>query len=167
MRATIKAELSITVDVDDSVAPLINPAQAAIVIDKLKVSEQLTGLTAPKLEGEPVDLSHTLSGTTGSIDLTAAPIAYRIGTTTDLTGKRLAAIELQAPTTNVATIIVKTGASDGYALGEKRLEPGESIVVAQTAKVSTRPTVASNRKILDVSGTSADKVKILAVFGDS
>jgi len=167
MRAHFKAGLTITVDVDSSVAPQVNPQQAAVVLDQLDVSEQLTGDTVPDIQGEPVDLSHTLSGSSGTIDLTAAPIAYRIASTYNLTGKRLIGMILSAPDDNAGTITVATGASNGYPLGTIPLEPGEVVVIGQTNKVSTRAAVAAGDKILDVSGTSGDVVEILAVFGDA
>jgi len=167
MRATIKAALDITVDFDATVAPQINPAAAAVELNQLSVSKQLTGDTVPDLQGDPVDLSHTLSGSSGSIDLTAAPIANKIASTVDLTGKRLIAMILSAPTTNSAVITVATGASNGYTLGTIRVEPGETIVIGQTKKVSTRAAVAAGAKILDVTGTTTNAIKILAVFGDA
>ena len=167
MRAHFRAGLAITVDVDNSVAPQISSQAAAILLNQLDKSQQLTGDTIPSLEGEPVDLSTTLVAGAGTIDLTAAPIAYRIGTTTNLTGKRLIAMLLSAPAANAGTITVATGASDGYPLGTIPLEPGEVISLGQPNKVSTRAAVAAGDKILDVSGTGTDSVKILAVFGDS
>jgi hypothetical protein len=167
MRAHFRAGLHITADVDSAVAPQVNSQFAAIVLDQLDVSKQLTGDTVPSLEGEPVDLSTVLVAGAGSIDLTAAKIAYRIGSTTNLTGKRLIAMLLAAPADNAGTITVATGATDGYPLGTIPLEPGEVVNIGQPNKVSTRAAVAANDKILDVSGTGTDEVLILAVFGDS
>jgi hypothetical protein len=167
MRAHFKAGLAITVDVDSSVAPQVNASFAAVVLDQLDVSEQLTGETTPDLQGEPVDLSTTLIANAGTIDLTAAPIAYRIASTYNLTGKRLIAMILSAPEDNAGTITVATGASNGYPLGTITLEPGEVASIGQINKVSTRAPVAAGDKILDVSGTGTDSVKILAVFGDA
>lgn len=167
MRAHFRAGLDITVDFDASTAPQVNPAVAGVLLDQLTVSQQLTEDTTPALEGDPVDLSTTLIAGVGTIDLTTAPIANRIGTTVNLTGKRLIAMLLSAPDDNAATITVATGASNGYPLGTIPLEPGEVIAIGQANKVSTRAAVAAGDKILDVTGSGTDNVEILAVFGDS
>lgn len=168
MRMEFKAFLTTYVTVDGGSAPLVSTQFNTVQIDQLNTSVTLQGGGTPDLEGEPVDLSHTLVSADDELDLTAAPIAYRTGSTVDLTGKRLIALQLRAPTTNSDTITLKTAAADGYPLGAGiDLEPGEVLVIAQAAQVSTRATVAATRRYLTIAGTTGDELEILAGFGDS
>ena len=119
------------------------------------------------LDRDVVDLSHTLSGTTGSVDLTAAPLARQSSATFDLTDDYLWAAQLSAPATNAGVITVKQGASNGFPLlGAASLvilAPGDTIALVGTL-LTARQKVDSTHKIIDIAGTSLDKVNILAFF---
>jgi hypothetical protein len=166
MRAAIKGQLSIFAE---GSGDFVNSTQRVVLIDGLNKSATLNDVSGtPLLEGEPVDLSHTLASADDELDLTAAPVAHRPGATVDLTGKRLIAMQLFAPADNAGTITLKEAAADGYPIGDGiDLEPGEVITIGQVSKVSTRATVASTRRYLTIAGTSADELQILAVWGDS
>lgn len=113
------------------------------------------------------DLSKTLSGASASLDLTAAPLARQPAVTTDLTGSKLFALQITAPSTNTAAITVKQGASNGFPiLGAASLvvlNPGDRIVLVASA-ITSKQAVDATHKTVDYAGTSGDSVKIVAYF---
>lgn len=168
IRAIADCRLDVTLEIETSDAPFINSEADKVLLDGLSLNVQLNDSDDPALE-EIVAWDHTLAGSTDDLDLTAAQIATKIGSAVDLTGKRLLALKLVAPAANTGLITLKTGASNGYPLGAGvTLYPGEDVLLVKRSGVSsTRPTVASTRKILTIDGTNADKLQILAAFGDS
>ena len=157
LRATIEFKATETLastgaaeSIVTQLTPLANLIQAAIEFDR-----------------GAVDLSHTLSGTTGSLDLTAAPLARETAVTFNLTDDYLGAVLLSAPDTNVGVITVKQGASNGFPLlgGASLivLAPGDTVALVGSA-YTLRQKVDSTHKTIDFAGTSLDKVNILAFF---
>ncbi len=119
------------------------------------------------LDKDVVDLSHTLSGTTGSLDLTAAPLARQPAVTVNLTSSYLHAVQIHAPSTNAGNITVKQGASNGFPLlgasSQVVLAPGDTIVLVGAA-ITDRQAVDGTHKTIDFAGTSDDKVEIIGYF---
>lgn len=119
------------------------------------------------LDKDVTDLSKTLSGATGTLDLTAAPLARQPAVTTNLTGAKLFAIQISAPVTNVGAITVKQGATNGFPiLGSASLavlNPGDRIILLSSS-ITPKQAVDATHKTIDYSGTSGDTVKIVAYF---
>lgn len=119
------------------------------------------------LDVDVVDISHTLSGTTGSKDLTAAPLARDNTQTLNLSTRKLWAVQLYAPSTNTGAITIKQGATNGFPLlggsSQVILAPGDRCVLVGTS-VTTRQAVDATHKTVDFAGTSGDKVYIVAYF---
>lgn len=119
------------------------------------------------LTKDVTDLSHTLAGATGSLDLTAAPLARQPAVTLDLTGAKLFALQISAPIENVGAITVKQGASNGFPiLGAASLvvlNPGDRIILVAKA-LTAKQAVDATHKTIDYAGTSGDSVKIVAYF---
>ena len=168
LRATIDARLDITVEIDDVAAPFINAESDSVLLDGLSVNDQLTDTDDPALENV-VAWDHTLAGSSDDLDLTAAPLATAVTDTVDLTGSRLLAMKLVAPSTNAGLITLKTAAANGYPLGAGiTLYPGEDALLFRRSGVSsTRPVVGGSTRYLTIDGTDSDELKILATFGDS
>jgi hypothetical protein len=118
-----------------------------------------------------VDLSFTLSGATKTWDLTAAPDAKNTSATVNLTGKKLVALIVVAPTDNAAAgVTMVAGASNGYdILGASTdritIYPGQTFALFQLGAASSYDAVAAGDKTIDFAGTSGDDLDILAVFG--
>lgn len=145
---------------------LVSTGAAGPVTTTITPTANILAVTSD-LDRDAIDLSHTLSGTTGSVDLTAAPLARSPASTFDLTDDYLWAVQLSAPSTNADPITVKQGASNGFPLlGAASLvilAPGDTLVLVGTA-LTDRQKVDATHKIIDIAGTSTDKVNILAFF---
>lgn len=139
----------------------------------LAVSQTLTysihniSNSSTDLDRDVIDLSKTLSGTTGSIDLTAAPLARQPAVTFDLTDDYLYAVQLYAPSANTGAITVKQGTTNGFPLlGAASLvilNPGDTICLLASS-LTNKQKVDATHKTIDFAGTSGDSVKIVAYF---
>lgn len=169
---TLDAGLTAKETLDSSSSPASGAGGNARTFNQYNLSGVgLSGSTTPKVDAPPVDLSHTLSGASGTLDLTAIPLARDVGQNTDLTGKKLVALLIKAPTGNTGPITIADGATNGYLLfgdasGQVTLKPGEMIIKAyQLSSTQAHAAVGASAKTIDISGTSGDKIEALAVFG--
>jgi hypothetical protein len=117
---------------------------------------------------------YTLASSEATIDLTAAPIVGAESggvpaATEDLTGKNLIAWHFstrRSSGTNAAAIIVKPHATNGYDLfgasGQVTVSiDGDEIGCCKTG---SRDPVAATDKIIHLTGTTGDKIRVILVF---
>lgn len=173
---TVKATLSCSMDVTETIAAASSPASAADGSSNTRrfseynqVNKILDGSTTP-IADTVVDLSRTLAAASETQDLTAAPEASDVSSTVDLTGKKLVGLLIAAPTTNTAAITIESGATNGYDfLGNAAygltVHPGMTIEMFQLGAAAGLDAVGASDKTLDFAGTVGDKLKILALFG--
>ncbi len=123
----------------------------------------LSGSTTPD-ETKAAYQTVTLSGSTGSIDLTSL-LLNEVAVTFD--GLQPRAIKIKALSTNAGNMTVTKGASTGYTgLGSSFstvLKAGEWVMFGWTLDNATA--VGSGVKILDLAGTSGDSVQLSTVAG--
>ncbi len=130
----------------------------------------LTATSTPNVDSPPADLSKTLASASETVSLTAAPLARDISKTQDLTGKKLVAILISAPSTNSAAITIAPAGTNGYNLfgasGQVTLQPGEALVkLYDSGSTNNSPAVSATAKDITISGTTGDKVEIIGYFG--
>lgn len=117
---------------------------------------------------------YTIASSEATIDLTAAPITGAESggapaATEDLTGKNLIAClfsTVRSSGTNAATITVKAHATNGYDLfGASGLVilPADSVVLL-SVKTGGRDAVGASDKIIHLTGTDGDKIRVILVF---
>jgi len=106
----------------------------------------------------------TMSGGTATIDLTAFPDA-ETNVAVDLTGLKIKMLHLAAPSANANAVTVKPGASNGYTgwtvtgdILNASDQRGPSIFNGGIA-------VDATHKTIDITGTGAQQVTIVALFG--
>ena len=102
---------------------------------------------------------------TATVDLTAITLARDVTQTQDLTGKKLRAVDLKAPSTNAANVSITVGASNGYPLAGSsftiELAPGDRMCFLKAADGTA---VSSSAKTLDVTVTSTDVLEAMLYF---
>lgn len=109
----------------------------------------------------------TMSGGTGSIDLSALP-----GLTADETvvgtGLKAQAWIFKNKTTNANSITVAKGASNGYGINaagttwSMPISPGQSFMILGN---DASPDVAGGAKVIDVTGTLAQVLQVIVLLG--
>lgn len=106
--------------------------------------------------------SVVMSSGTATIDLTSLT-QLGLSTAVDMTGLKLRAIKFLAPVGNAATVEIQPGASNGYSsVGiVSAIAPGDG--GARTALAATA--VSPTNKTITVTGTGADSVELLMIFG--
>ena len=175
---TVRVNASCGLDVTETVAAAYSPASPADGVSNVRrfnaynqLNKILDGSTTP-IADTVVDLSFALSGgTTKTWDLTAAPDAKNTAATVDLSGKKLVAMLITAPTdNNAAGITIVPGASNGYDIlggSSDRLTiyPGQTVCLFQLGAAANWDAVAAGDKTIDFTGTDGDEIDILAVFG--
>jgi hypothetical protein len=174
---TIRAVATASIDVTETTTSTDSPASPVDGVSNVRrfnaynqVNQVLDVNTTPKAD-TVVDLSHTFSGTSKTWDLTAAPTAKNITDTVDLTGKKLVGLIAYAdPDNNASGVLIKSGATNGYDLFGNAaygvvLYPGMSLDLFQLGAAAGEPAVGASDKTIDLTGTAADVVQILAVFG--
>lgn len=119
---------------------------------------KLTNDTTPAVTKAVAD-KVTMTAGAAAIDLTSVP---GIGTTQDLTGLKVQAILLIAPSTNGAAVTVAPAVSNGYALGTHVLSPGARRQVYFAGGLAA---VGGSAKAIDVTGTGTDQLHYLLVAG--
>lgn len=108
-----------------------------------------------------------MSAGTATIDFTALPGDTAMETK-DATGLKLQRMRLKNPSTNANVVTVTKGASNGYGLTSGGaswtvvLSPGEEVYFRFA---DTCPDVAAGAKTLDLSGTLAQELDYLFIFG--
>lgn len=174
---TVKATLSCSMDVSETIAAASSPASAADGSSNTRrfseysqVNKILDGSTTPVAD-TVVDLSRTLALTAETQDLTAAPLASDVNSTVDLTGKKLVGLLIVADSGNNASgVTIESGATNGYDfLGDAAygltLYPGMTIEMFQLGAAAGLAAVGASDKTLDFAGTVGDELQILALFG--
>lgn len=169
LEVSLAMRLDVTEILDAADAPAAGAELNRLVFDQYSTDVTLTGDTDAAVDGAAVDLSKTLSGSSATLDLTAAPTARDITLSVDKTGKKLVAIVIVADAeNNAAGVTIGPGDSDGYNLWGNSssivLLPGERLVRAFTAAASTHQAVASGDKTIKYAGTTGDVIQCLAVF---
>ena len=165
------ASLSGTEQVDSTTSPASTSGGNTRRFTAYNVENvSLTSTSTPNVDSPPADLSKTLSSSSETISLTAAPLARDVAKTQDLTGKKLVAILLSAPVGNSNPITIAPAASNGYNLfgasGQVTLQPGEAIVkLYESGATNNSPSVSGTAKDITISGTTGDEVEIIAYFG--
>lgn len=109
----------------------------------------------------------TMSGGTGSIDLTALP-GLNANETVDGTGLKAQLILFSNPSSNANSITVAKGGSNGYGLDTGGTAWTETISPGQWRMVggnNVAPDVASGARIFDVTGTGSQVLNVSIVLG--
>lgn len=134
----------------------------AVPAGKAKVPHSLFSTTLTPLPGADEVSFHEITLTAGaaSIDFTALPQVN--GKSLDATGRAVLAVKFIAPDTNQGPIAITTAPSDGLDLG---IEVTELLPGKEVAGLVNEAVVAIDEKILDVSGTGTDKLKVAIVLG--
>ena len=106
----------------------------------------------------------TLTAGTASIDMTS--MTGTNGATVDASGLKLQVAKFSAPSTNANTFTVAVGTTNGYEFNGASfniaLSPGaEALFMANDAA----PDVAAGAKTFDLSGTAAQTLDCVLVFG--
>lgn len=175
---SIKAVLTAALDATETVAAAYAPASPVDGVANTRrfnaysqLNQILDSTTTPVAD-TVVDLSFALSGgTTKTWDLTAAADAKDVADTVDLTGKKLVALLVSAPTDNAAAgVTMVAGSSNGYdilgaATDRITIYPGMTMVLFQLGATCSYDAVAAGDKTIDFEGTDGDELDILAVFG--
>lgn len=104
---------------------------------------------------------------TATLDLTAAPKSG--GSTQDLTGKKLLALILRAPTTNASAATFAKGATNGYEFNSTAsyvLRPGERLLrFYESGETTDHAAVSGSAKNIDVTLSGSDDLDVTMVFG--
>lgn len=96
----------------------------------------------------------------GSIDFTGLPQVN--GKTLDATGRKVLIVKFLADADNQGPIAITTGVSNGLDLG---IEINELLPGKEVGGLVNEAVVASDEKILDLTGTGTDKLKVAIVLG--
>lgn len=168
--ATIEASLSIKEVLASDDSPAAVAAELQKQFNAYNKKYRVTGSSSPKIDKPAVDLSKTLSGSSATIDLTAAPTARDINVNVDLSSSRWVCGLIYAATTNNASgLTFGFGASNPYPLFGASKEiimlPGELVLIGFQGGPSAKPLVSGTVKTLDLAGTTADVLTIIALFG--
>lgn len=165
MASTISAAYSSSIAVTETFSSA-SSADNTILVNGISETGTLTASsTVPATKHTYYTL--TMSGGTGSIDLTSLP-----GLTADETvvgtGLKLQLLKLKVPTSNANPVTIAKGASNGYGLPVAgttwtvTLSPGQS---AMFYLADLAPDVASGARILDVTGTASQTLEVGVVLG--
>jgi len=172
---TCRVTLNITPTEElDTAAAGIPAASRQIPFGGFNLNTTLTPTTTAQAELHACS-EHTCNGSSQSLDLTAIP--HRDGTTVNATGKKLVALLLRNPASNTGGITINDHATNGYKLfgdpgsgtprGRVRLLPGQTIAIAyESGKANAAAAVSGSAKIVEITGTNAEKLQYDFVFGD-
>lgn len=162
MTASISGSLTINASVSKSVTtndPTATPPSLTLSIGNLSNSWNSTS-TPNGLDAWSGLV--TMTSGTATIDLTSLTQAGLAGTIS-MSGFKMRYIQVQPSTGNAAPISVAVGASNGYpSFGTIAvLNPGD--MAARTTVLAIA--VDGTHKTIDITGTGADSMEILVVFG--
>lgn len=163
--STVSAAYSSTISVTETFSAA-NTVDNSILVNGISESGTLTAsTTVPATKQTQYTL--TMSGGTGTIDLTALP-GLNVNETVDCTGLKVQLLKLKVPITNANAVTVAKGGSNGYGLSTAGttwsvpLSPGQSMLF-YLADLS--PDVGSGAKNLDVTGTGTQTLEVGIVAG--
>jgi cytoskeletal protein RodZ len=163
--STVSAAYSSTINVTETFS-IANSADNTILVTNISESGTLTAsTTVPATKQTQYTL--TMSGGTGSIDLTALP-GLNVNETIDGTGLKVQLLKFKVPTSNANKVTVAKGGSNGYGLASDGTtwtwtgSPGQSQMF-YLADLS--PDVASGARIIDVTGTGTQTLEVAIVLG--
>lgn len=146
-------------------------AARTLTITGRDVSTTLDSTTTPKVEISPIVRKVTISGTT-TIDLTSAAgvsLPATAARSIDASAKKLVAVRLSCPTTNVGAVNVAPGASNPYPLfgtgNDVDIKPGQTLIALISGVASSYPAVSGTVKTLDITGTTNDVLHVEMYFG--
>lgn len=165
-----QGNLTITETADTTTSPSSGSNGSFRVYDAHNTTSTLTTSGTPAVSGDIVDISRTLSGTSTSIDLTAAPMARDVAETADMTGKKLVSIILKADSgNNAAGIVIKPHGTNGYNLfgtsGQITLYPNGRLVMSLVnGGTPQTPAVAGAAKVIELTHTNGDIIGGILVF---
>lgn len=166
MASTISVGLISNCTVVETFTGEVSPSDNTITINGLDLNETLTASTTPPVTKNAA-YTLTLSGGSGSIDLTALP-GLTADETVDMTGLKAQIVKFQTPSTNANNITITKGNSNGYGFGSAGasftivLPPDSNHMMTFT---DTNPDVASGARIFDVTGTGSQTVDVQIVGG--
>lgn len=167
MPSTISALVSSGITVTQTfTGDYVSSADNTITLNGLNASNTYTASTAVPVT-KATAFRVTMSGGTGSIDLTALPGATA-DETIDCTGLKLQAMLIRSLAANANAITVAKGASNGYGLPSAgttftvTLSPGQSILFFGN---DSAPDVASGARVMDVTGTGSQILEVEIICG--
>lgn len=163
---SITATITSTVSVAESystTAPSVNTssAQSVTYLDATALSLTAnTGVPATTV----VKFRKTLSGSTGSIDLTSLTDVLK--GSVSLSGLKVQAIKITAKSDNANDFSVTVGASNGYQLSgsdfKVTLKAGQTVLLTGNEQT---PDVGGSAKVFDLAGTSGQSIDVIIVAG--
>ncbi len=109
----------------------------------------------------------TMSGGTGTIDLTALP-GQTVDETVVGTGLKVQVLKFKNKSTNANSITVAKGASSGYGINAAGttwsipISPGQSVTILGN---DASPDIAGGAKTIDVTGTLSQVLQVQIVMG--
>lgn len=162
---TISQVLTAVETLDGNADP-ISAAKRKVTWDALSSKQTSlnadTTVPATKIAGGKVAL---VAGSK-TLDLTALTGLGANGQSVDMTGLKVQAIYAENPGTNLNSISIAVGGTNGYnfsgADGKLTLEPGQSVVLFGNDKA---PDVAVGAKTLDLAGTLTQALNLVIVAG--
>ena len=84
-----------------------------------------------------------------------------------MTGKKVTAVQINAPSTNTGSVAIDADPTNGYELfgpsGKVTLNPGMSITIGYQGAASAHAAVAAGAKRIRIVGTADDVVEFIAV----
>jgi hypothetical protein len=147
--------------------PFVDPADATVRVNGLDTASEpgLGAESTPPCTKQSADNLAMVEGA-GEIDLTALPDLNGEGTDVDGTGLKVQLYKFINKPDNSGAITIEPGAEDGYNIfgadGQVTLGVGEEIMALA---LDTRPDIASNAKVLTISGTGSDVLEFHLVMG--
>lgn len=125
--------------------------------DGYRVSKLLNASSTPTATAGPAIFAVTMSGSTQSLDLTAATLQG--GRTQDMTGKKIVAWKIQADAANAGSVTVRAHATDGYDIFGNTttgvvFTKGQKMMGAFTDVASQLAAIDATHKIIQLAGAS-------------
>lgn len=145
---------------------IANSADNTILVNTYNQSGTLTASSSVPATKQAT-FALTMSGGTGSVDLTALP-GLNANETVDGTGLKGQLLLLLNPSSNANSITVAKGASNGYGWNTAGTSWTVSLSPGQWAMFGGNdvgPDVASGARLLDVTGTGSQVLDVSIVLG--
>lgn len=163
--STVSAAYSSSISVTETFS-IANAADNTLLVTAVNEAGTLTAsTTVPATKQTQYTL--TMSGGTGTIDLTALP-GLNVNETVDCTGLKVQLFKFLNPITNANSITVAKGASNGYGINSAGttwsipISPGQSVFIVSQ---DVAPDVGSGAKTIDVTGTGTQTLQVGIVAG--